>query len=224
MIILICGEKGGTGKTTLATNLAGMRTIQTGDLLLVDADPQLTASLWCSIRNQNRDIQTKITSVQKLGDISKDIESLSNRFEDIIIDAGGFDSMELRSAMLVADVLISPFRPGQFDIWTMSKMDEHIKKAQLINQNLTAHVLISQASFQPAAKQNEVEAMLAHMEDFPNLNLLRSIIVARQAYRKAAITGKIVYELELNDKNAKSEMKQLYAEIFVNRGDYGYEI
>ena len=38
MIILIGGEKGGTGKTTLATNLAAQRTLTGHDVLLIDAD------------------------------------------------------------------------------------------------------------------------------------------------------------------------------------------
>jgi chromosome partitioning protein len=38
VIILIGGEKGGTGKTTIATNLAAIRTIEGHDILLVDTD------------------------------------------------------------------------------------------------------------------------------------------------------------------------------------------
>ena len=44
MIILIGGEKGGPGKTTIATNLATIRTKKTGDLLLIDTDKQPTAA------------------------------------------------------------------------------------------------------------------------------------------------------------------------------------
>ena len=40
MIVLIGGEKGGTGKTTLATNLAQMRAARGHDVLLVDTDKQ----------------------------------------------------------------------------------------------------------------------------------------------------------------------------------------
>jgi chromosome partitioning protein len=40
MIALIGGEKGGTGKTTLATNLAAKRVLAGRDVLLVDADAQ----------------------------------------------------------------------------------------------------------------------------------------------------------------------------------------
>ena len=49
MIILIGGEKGGPGKTTIATNLAAMKTKKTNDLLLIDTDKQPTASYWCCL-------------------------------------------------------------------------------------------------------------------------------------------------------------------------------
>ena len=52
MIVLIGGEKGGTGKTTLATNLVVERTNEVGDILLIDADKQMTASHWCSVRER----------------------------------------------------------------------------------------------------------------------------------------------------------------------------
>ena len=50
MIVLIGGEKGGTGKTTLATNLAQMRAARGHDVLLVDTDKQESASSWASLR------------------------------------------------------------------------------------------------------------------------------------------------------------------------------
>ena len=56
MIILIGGEKGGPGKTTIATNLAAMRTRKSNDLLLIDTDKQPTASYWCSLRENDMDM------------------------------------------------------------------------------------------------------------------------------------------------------------------------
>jgi len=57
MIVLVGGEKGGVGKTTLAVNLAAMRARTGHDVLLVDADKQASANLWASIRNQKRSIR-----------------------------------------------------------------------------------------------------------------------------------------------------------------------
>ena len=56
MIVLIGGEKGGPGKTTIATNLAAMRTADKGDVLLIDTDKQPTSSYWCSLREDRASI------------------------------------------------------------------------------------------------------------------------------------------------------------------------
>ena len=64
MILLIGGEKGGPGKTTIATNLAAMRTDDIEDVLLVDTDRQPTSSYWCSLREDNG-IFPRVASIQK---------------------------------------------------------------------------------------------------------------------------------------------------------------
>ena len=52
MIILFGGEKGGSGKTTLATNISSLRVSSQPDTLLVDTDRQSTSSFWCSVREE----------------------------------------------------------------------------------------------------------------------------------------------------------------------------
>ena len=61
MILLVGGEKGGTGKTTIATNLAVKRLQASGDLLLVDTDKQGSASAWAAIRD-GQEASQRITS------------------------------------------------------------------------------------------------------------------------------------------------------------------
>ena len=64
MIILIGGEKGGTGKTTLATSLAAVRAKEGNDVLLLDTDLQGSASKWIKIRDHFK-VEPGIASVQK---------------------------------------------------------------------------------------------------------------------------------------------------------------
>ena len=83
MIVLIGGEKGGTGKTTLATNLAQMRAARGRDVLLVDTDKQESASAWASLRAEEG-IEPTITAVQKLGkNITRDLLDLAKRYDDL---------------------------------------------------------------------------------------------------------------------------------------------
>jgi len=65
-IVLFGGEKGGTGKTTLATNMAAMLALKGRDVLLLDTDRQGTASFWATIR-EDTEIEPRIPCVQKFG-------------------------------------------------------------------------------------------------------------------------------------------------------------
>ena len=109
MIVLVGGEKGGVGKTTLAVNLAAMRARAGHDVLLVDADKQASANLWASIRDQEK-VDPPVRCVQKRGKgLATDVRDLATRYEDIVIDAGGQDSVELRAAMTIAALAIFRF-------------------------------------------------------------------------------------------------------------------
>ena len=114
MIVLVGGEKGGVGKTTLAVNLAAMRARAQHDVLLVDADKQASANLWANIRDQEK-VDPPVRCVQKrVKGLAADVRDLATRYEDIVIDAGGQDSVELRAAMTIAALAIFPIQPCIF--------------------------------------------------------------------------------------------------------------
>ena len=48
---------------------------------------------------------------------------MAAKYRDIVIDAGGRDSVELRAAMTVADALYIPIQASQFDVWTLDQMN-----------------------------------------------------------------------------------------------------
>ena len=187
MIVLIGGEKGGPGKTTIATNIAAMRTIDMGDVLLVDTDKQPTSSYWCSMR-EDKGIRPRVASIQKYDKaVRTEISELNKKFLDIIIDAGGRDSPELRGALLVCDKAIFPLRPSQFDLWTLGRLNSLVEVALEINEKLKAYVVINQSSPNPAVR--EAEEMKEFLAEFDNIKLLNSVICERIVFRRAALNG-----------------------------------
>ena len=210
MIILIGGEKGGTGKTTIATNIAALLAIDENDVLLVDTDPQKTASFW-SLTRDEYNIEPRITTIQKFDNVKKEVLALRPKFDHIVIDAGGRDSMELRTSLLVADKVFFPLRASQFDLWTLAKINSHVSDARAINENLKAFVLMNQNSHNPSVKENE-EAC-DYLDEFDELNSMQSSITERIAFRKAAIKGLSIPELKPEDKKATSEILAVYEEM-----------
>jgi chromosome partitioning protein len=212
LIVLIGGEKGGPGKTTIATNIAAIRTSKEGDVLLVDTDKQPTSSYWCSLR-EDKKISPRVSSVQKYDkSVRTEISELSKKYSDIIIDAGGRDSPELRGSLLVCDKAIFPLRPSQFDLWTLGRLNALVETAKEINEKLEAYVVINQSSPNPAVK--EAEEMKGFLSEFENIKGLNTVVCERIAFRRAALSGMAVTEYKPEDLKASEEIMNLYAEIY----------
>jgi chromosome partitioning protein len=212
MIILFGGEKGGAGKTTLATNIASLKTSKQPETLLVDTDRQSTSSFWCSVREE-RGVIPRVSSIQKYEKaVRTEVKELNKKFSDIIIDAGGRDSPELRGSLLVCNKAIFPLRPSQFDLWTLSRLNVLVETAREINEELEAYVVVNMASPNPNVK--EVEEMKELVKEFTQLGMLKTVIYERIVYRRAAVEGMGVIEYKPEDAKAVQEIVSLYEEIY----------
>ena len=209
---LIGTEKGGTGKSTIATNLAALRAQDSVEVLLVDADKQMTSSFWAAKRNDDES-RSRVVCVQKRGKaIHRDIQDLARRYEDIIIDAGGQDSHELRSAMVVADRLYLPLQPAQADIWTLETMEDLVAQAQALNDHLEVSVVINRGPTHPRVP--EIAEAIVCLQEFPSLPFSGVVLHERRAFRKAMTLGLSVAELEPPDPKAVAEIRSLYNTIY----------
>lgn len=213
-IICVGTSKGGVGKTTLASNLAALLIANDEDVILVDSDKQASASTWCAVRDENKDVK-RIPCIQKFGvNLDKEIIELSKRFKHVIVDVGGFDSVELRATMLVTDKFIIPIKTGQFDLWTISAMTNLVRYARMVNSKLEAYILLNMVSTNPAI--SEFKDALKLLEEVEDVEILSEPIHERIAFRKAAQSGLSIFELEKPDKKAIEEFTTLYKRIMNN--------
>ncbi len=212
MIVLIGGEKGGSGKTTIATNLAAMRAGQGRDVLLIDTDIQGSASYWAATRDEAA-IMPRVPCMQKFGrNLAIEVRDLERRYQDIIIDAGGRDSAELRAGLVVAHAAYIPIQASQFEVWTLQRMDELVGSAMGFNPALKAFVVINRASPNPVV--SEADEVHEVMSDFTNLTQAPIILRDRITYRKAAKAGLSVVEMDRADAKSKTEIRRLFKEVF----------
>ena len=212
MIVLVGGEKGGTGKTTLTTNIAALRTQAGYDVLVVDTDRQGTAAAWCRVR-QEIPHRSRIACVQLFSQgLQAEVRDLATRYDDVIIDAGGRDSVELRSGLVVAQRALIPILPSQYDVWTLDHMQELVTAARGFNPALDALVVLSRVSPNPLIMDAQ-DAQLS-LEQYSALRLAETTVCERQAYRRSARQGEAVTEMERSDTKASTEMRLLYEEIF----------
>lgn len=207
MILLFGSQKGGCGKSTLAINTACYLTYQGKDVVLVDADIQQSSANWVRDREQYQ--LNTVHCIQRYGDVKNTLKDLSKRYEYVIVDVAGHDSKELRTAMLVADKLIIPFRPSQLDLDTLPHLSEVIDQAQSFNEHLKAYGLLTLASTNPV--NQETKQAKDYLIDFPIVNPLTAIIYDRKIYRDSISYGQGV--IESNNTKAINEFTHLMLEI-----------
>lgn len=214
VIITIGGEKGGSGKSCLARNLAAYFAGKRFDTILVDGDPQRTSANWCSrrelVNNDNGNVYPPVHCVEKTGDLRASLRDLKQRYQIVIVDVGGRDSRELRTAAVVSDMLISPFRPSQDDIDTLPQLSEIVKQARDFNEDLVVAMLFAQA---PTASGNreveETRSMIAEYAD--TLPLMPLLIRQYRAYRDTSFMG--IGVTEFSSGPAKAEIQLVGQEI-----------
>ncbi len=218
MIIVVGGIKGGSGKTTIATNVAIMRSYEKPNILLVDADDQETSYDFSILRNSNEEEQlSQYTCIKLTGAaIRTEILKLKVNYDDIIIDTGGRDTISQRAALSIADILLIPFVPRSFDLWTLEAVSKVIDEIKQINPNIQAYAFLNRADSRGLDNSQAQE----FIKDTDNIKMLSdSIICNRKVFGNAAAEGKAITELKVQDQKAVSEIKILYDYVFNKKFD-----
>ena len=213
MVIVIGSTKGGSGKTTLATNLAAIDVCRGNDVLLVDTDKQGSASNWGAVREE-ADVP-RVPVMQKFGGLSltRELKALKGKYKRVWVDAGGYDSESLRSSILMADKIITPLRPSQLDVWDLPRIIEIIAQSQMYNPSLQVLFVPNGLHTSPSVKQ--IDDVLALAEEVEGMQFSKSVIHNRLAFSKASGMGLSVVELQSRERDVKAvaEITALYEEI-----------
>ena len=212
MIVTVGNTKGGVGKTTLALNLAIARALAGRDVWLIDGDRQGTAQTALTIRAESG--KTPMIACAQYPDgqtLRAQLQQSKNKFDDIIIDAGGRDSTALRAALALSDVLVVPFAPRSFDVWAMADIGTLIDEARAYN-DLRALAVLNNADANGQDNQEAIEAVA----DYPQLSYIPTPIKRRKAVANAAGHGLSVLELSPKDAKANEEIMALVNAVFMS--------
>ncbi|WP_406857222.1 AAA family ATPase [Alsobacter sp. KACC 23698] len=211
MITVIGGAKGGTGKSTVATNLAVMNARQGADVLLVDADEQATATDFTLMRNQTLAQGAGYTCVSLTGRaLATELRRLAPKYDRIVIDLGGGNQASQRGALALADVCLLPFGPRSFDVWTLQRAADVIDEARALNPGLKALAFLNRADAQGA--DNESAGAIIRAQ--PSLTFIPTPLVNRKSYPRASSVGLGVVEFTPSDAKACAEIEALYEAVF----------
>lgn len=199
-VLAILGQKGGTGKTTVATNLAVAAENDNKKTVIFDLDPQATASFWKDLREEQQAIDTPaVISIQAIRLKAMIEASRENNVDLVIIDGAAVARDIILDAANVADFALLPTKPAIFDSASLIQTINIIKGV-----NLPASMVLNAIS--PIGKENQEAIDLAGSID---INMCPVTIGNRKAFFKSQAKGQSVQEYEPNGKAAE-EISKLY--------------
>ena len=120
-VIVIANPKGGVGKSTIATNVAGYFASQGHAVMLGDADRQQSSRLWLSLRPQGaRRIASWMVANDAIARPPKDTTH-------VVLDTpGGLRGGRFKDVVKLADKVIVPLQPSVFDIYTTRAFQDEL--------------------------------------------------------------------------------------------------
>ena len=130
------------------------------------------------------------------------------------MDTGGRDTTSQRAALAVSQLLLVPFVPRSFDIWTLNKVATLVEELRSVNTTLAAYVFLNRADPQGQGTENiEAADMLGEIDE---LTYLHASLGSRKAFGHAAAQGLAVTELtgHHNNPKAAAEMTTLFQRCF----------
>ena len=193
-VIAVLSEKGGAGKTTLATNLARALQQRGGSRVCVlDTDPQGTSQRWSAAQS---DVDMPIATGLEARALRRALPNLASAFDYVVID--GAPRLDQVDAIEAADVVLIPVQPSAADVWAAEGLSRLVVRYGRSGSPKGAFVVTRQ--IQHTALARDVETALADLE----LAVLRGRTSQRVAYAEALSAGLSVYEM--NDAKAAAEI------------------
>lgn len=199
-VVSLIAQKGGVGKTTLATCLA-VQAVEDGKrVLVIDLDPQATASFWSDIRKKPDDPAVMSIQPVRLPAVLKAAEDAGTDL--VIIDGAAVSKEVAYSAAEVADLALIPFKAAVFDINSVAQTVQTVKQ-------VGARFALVLTFVPPQGKEtSEAQGIAEQLGS----NFCPVLIGNRKAYFRAQSTGQAVQEYEPDGKAAK-EIKALYGYV-----------
>ena len=186
LTIAVLNQKGGSGKTTISTNLAHALKLDGYKVLSVDSDPQ------GSLRDWNEANEAEILSVVGLDreTLPKDLPAVSGGYDFVVIDGAPQIAKMSAAAVKAASLVLIPVQPSPYDIWACADLVDIIAVRQEITDGSPKAYFVISRAIKNTKLGGEIKAAL---EEY-NLPVLHSLTTQRVAYPSTASEGLTVFK------------------------------
>ena len=202
-VVAVLNQKGGSGKTTIATHLARAFQLSGMDVVLVDSDPQGSARDWAAVREDN---PVSVVGLDR-PTIERDLKAIGHK-QIVVIDGAPQIADLAVSAIKAATFVLIPVQPSPYDIWAASDLVDLVKaRIDITDGRLKAAFVVSRA-IKGTRIGAEVEGALLEY----GLPVLAARVTQRVSYPGSASLGVTVMDSD-QDKEATREIRTLADEI-----------
>jgi chromosome partitioning protein len=205
MILAVVNQKGGTGKSTVATNIASCFAAEGREVLLIDADPQHTALDWRADRPNDQPLLQAIGLPVR--NLHQELEPFRRKYEVIIIDGGGRITATARAAVMASDFIIVPILPSKPDLLSTQDFFREVINEVTAVKDIQGAILINQVQTGTLINR-EVREHLTELH-YPVFDTVLHLYVA---YKEAMAAGLSVIEYDPKSKAAQ-EMAAFFHEL-----------
>ncbi len=211
-VITVFNQKGGCGKTTVTMNLAGAMSLRGYSVLVVDMDPQGTASRWASSASDGLSFPASVISLAPMeGKMHREIKNHIHTFDGIFIDCPpAMNSAAPTSAMLVSDLALNPVVPSPADIWAAESAKRLVEAAQVNNDSLMARSVANMVQHSTSLAKD----LLQVLEEDSDVPLMKSMLGSRSIFRETQLSGETVHSSP-RAKQAIREVETMLDELLL---------
>lgn len=202
LTIGVVNAKGGSGKTTLAVNLARAIQLDGNDVAIVDTDPQRTASTWAENHPDGYGLPVRHVEDAPDGSLQDRIRTLTAESDIAVIDGSAKIDGGTGAAVRASSAVLIPVQPTPADTWGAGAVVDVVKKT-----GTTAALVISR-QIVGTNLADEVADGLASYE----LPVFESRTSQRVAYAETMFDGRTVLDASGADK-AKAEIQGIATEL-----------
>lgn len=198
VIISVMNTKGGVGKSTIVTHLAGWLKRQKGlNVKLCDCDPQRSSSRWMKLADPELEVHEVTTN----GDLTSII--MKKKPDDVlIVDGKAGDANISRGIFLDSDYVLIPSSPSMLDFEVTVKQCRTIKQIRMITASEKPFAVVA---FNRIARDKQSTDII-ETKEVENIPVLPNFLRFRAPYADAAGKGKLVWDLPFFTLPAQREM------------------
>jgi chromosome partitioning protein len=184
--ILVANPKGGCGKTTLATNLAGYLASQNHRVVMWDLDQQKSSLNWLALRS------SELPTITRLGlERGEASQSIMEKNDWLVLDSpAGINGKNLSHALKLAHKILVPIQPSVFDMVTTRDFIDRLMEEKTIQRH-KAFIGIVGMRVDPRTRAASTLEQFLSQYNLPILAYLRDTMV----YVNSAFNGKSIFDL-----------------------------